>query len=166
MSRRRMALVAFTSFLIDDVSKSVAIKFLGPTPMHLIGNFLALHLSSNAGAAFGIAQRGRGIFIAIAICAIAILVVFSRYVASRNWAFFLGLILGGILGNLSDRLFRSGGMVVDWIELPHWPIFNLADTFMVLGVVGIVYLMIRNTPLRPMDPQGDSRHSHHEGGNE
>lgn len=147
-------------FLIDDVSKSVAVKFLGSTPVHLIGNFLTLHLSSNAGAAFGIAQRGRGIFIAIAIGALAVLLGFTRYVRSYTWALFLGLVLGGILGNLSDRLFRRGGMVVDWIEVPHWPIFNLADTSLVLGVIGIVILMLRNTPLRTKDSGGAG----HEGG--
>ena len=75
----------------------------------------------------------------------------ARSLASTGWAVVLGLLLGGALGNLSDRLFRSPGPlrghVVDWIELPHWPIFNLADSAIVIGGVLAVLLSVRGIEL-------------------
>jgi signal peptidase II len=65
----------------------------------------------------------------------------------------LGLILGGIFGNLSDRIFRAPsalqGEVVDWIKVSHWPTFNLADTSIVLGAAAIVVLSAKN--VKPID---------------
>lgn len=73
---------------------------------------------------------------------------FGRKVNSNPWAVALGLALGGIFGNLSDRIFRSPGRlqgeVVDWIQIPHWPIFNIADTSVVSAAILITYLNWKN----------------------
>jgi signal peptidase II len=69
-------------------------------------------------------------------------------VKSTPWAVALGLALGGIFGNLADRIFREPGMlrgeVVDWIQLPNWPIFNIADSAVVCAAVLVTILSIKN----------------------
>jgi signal peptidase II len=73
---------------------------------------------------------------------------FGRTVKSTPWALALGLVLGGIFGNLTDRIFRSpGGLqgeVVDWIQVPHWPVFNIADSAVVCGAILITILNWKN----------------------
>jgi signal peptidase II len=75
----------------------------------------------------------------------------ARRLVSRSWALTLGLLLGGALGNLVDRMLRSPGPlrghVVDWIELPHWPVFNIADSAIVVGGCIAVLLAARGVPL-------------------
>jgi signal peptidase II len=75
------------------------------------------------------------------------IVRFARRLRSAPWAIALGLLLGGACGNLADRLFRAPGpgrgYVVDWIELPHWPVFNIADACIVVGAVIAVLLALR-----------------------
>ena len=74
----------------------------------------------------------------------------SRRLRSLPWAITLGLLLGGATGNLTDRLFARPGLfrgdVVDWIQLPHWPVFNLADSAIVCGGVLAVLLAVRGHP--------------------
>jgi signal peptidase II len=78
---------------------------------------------------------------------VVVIVRSASSLASTGWAVSLGLLLGGALGNLSDRLFRSPGPlrgeVVDWIELPHWPVFNVADSAIVIGGLLAVLLASR-----------------------
>ncbi len=73
---------------------------------------------------------------------------YGRRVKSTSWAIALGLALGGIFGNLADRIFREPGMlrgeVVDWIQLPNWPIFNIADSAVVCAAVLVTILSIKN----------------------
>lgn len=73
---------------------------------------------------------------------------YGRRVKSTPWAIALGLALGGIFGNLADRIFREPGMlrgeVVDWIQLPNWPIFNIADSAVVCAAVLVTILSIKN----------------------
>jgi signal peptidase II len=90
---------------------------------------------------------------------VAITYVAPRIV-DRNWALLLGLLLGGVLGNFSDRIFRSPGFfqghVIDWIELPHWPIFNVADSAIVLAAGISIILSARNiAPVAPRDNRPD-----------
>jgi signal peptidase II len=73
------------------------------------------------------------------------------------WGLALGLLLGGILGNLSDRVFRAPyffrGSVVDWIRIPYWPVFNLADTSIVISAAAIALLLLKNVKPRSPDEQ-------------
>jgi signal peptidase II len=103
----------------------------------VIPGVLDIEESRNAGAAFGIATGGTIVFTIVAVVVALAIVRVSRRLRSRGWAIALGLLLGGAVGNLGDRLFRSPGAfrghVVDWIYLHHWPVFNVADSGIVVG---------------------------------
>ncbi len=79
---------------------------------------------------------------------VAVIFYFSRKVKSTHWAIALGLVLGGIFGNLADRIFRAPGAlqgeVVDWIQIPNWPVFNIADTAVVSSAILITILSAKN----------------------
>jgi len=135
---------------LDYLSKSLALKYLSEKPVKLLGSFLQFHLASNSGAAFNIAS-GKTIFLTLfGFFVVLALLWWATRITSLAWAVALGLVIGGIIGNEIDRIFRATpplaplqGRVIDWIELPHWPIFNLADTSIVLGAGLIVILNMR-----------------------
>ena len=108
--------------------------------------FLTLQMLRNSGAAFSIGTSMTIVFTVIAVAVIIYILRAARKLRSLPWAITLGLLLGGATGNLSDRIFRSPGVfrgdVVDWIELPHWPVFNLADSAIVCGGVIAVLLAV------------------------
>jgi signal peptidase II len=112
---------------------------------------LDLQLTRNAGAAFGLAGGATIIFTLVAAAVVVFIVATARRLRSKGWAVALGLLLGGALGNLGDRLFRDPGPlrghVVDWIHLAHWPIFNIADSAIVVGGVLAVLLSMRGKRL-------------------
>jgi signal peptidase II len=99
------------------------------------------------------------LFSLIAVGVIIAIVRTSRRLRSVPWAVTLGLLLGGAAGNLGDRIFRSPGpfrgYVVDWIQLPHWPVFNVADSCIVCGGVLAVLLAARGVPLEGTHPAAD-----------
>jgi signal peptidase II len=142
--------VAATVLLADIVTKALAVHRLSERdPVDLLGGLLTLRLVRNAGAAFGFAQ---GLTIAFTLVAVAVVVVIlrlSRRLRSTSWAVALGLVLGGAVGNLVDRIFRAPGPgrghVVDFLELPHWPVFNLADSAIVSSAILMVLLTARGT---------------------
>jgi signal peptidase II len=122
-----------------------------------MGSFLQLTFVQNSGAAFGI---GAGSTIIFTFFALAVLIFITRYalqITSKGWALVCGLVLGGILGNLTDRIFREPsflqGHVIDWIQIPNWPVFNIADSAIVIAAVVAIILTIRNiSPITPTDP--------------
>ncbi|MDQ1687462.1 MAG: signal peptidase [Frankiaceae bacterium] len=133
---------------LDVVSKLVVVaKLSDRDPVELLGGLLKLHLTRNPGAAFGMAGSATVIFTLVAVAVVVVIVRSARRLRSVGWAVVFGLVLGGALGNLSDRVFRAPGplrgRVVDWLELPHWPIFNLADSAIVCGAVLAVLLSLR-----------------------
>ncbi len=150
--RRKLAVTAFLIFLADYLTKSAAVSFLSDGPIAIIGNFLKFDLTYNTGAAFSLATSKTIFLSAFAMAVGAGILYFARRIDSAKWALALGLILGGIFGNLSDRIFRDpGGLqgaVVDWISIPHWPTFNIADSAVVIGVLSIVSLIWAKTPPR------------------
>jgi len=111
-----------------------------------------LQLASNSGAAFGLVGSATIFLSLLAFLAIAAIYLFSRSITSRSWGIALGFLLGGICGNLIDRVFRAPyllrGQVIDWIKLPHWPIFNLADTSIVISAIAIAILLINDVKPR------------------
>lgn len=145
-------LVAWLVWLIDVGSKTLALAHLeGKAPVKLLGDFLKLTLVKNSGAAFSIGTGAATLLSAFAILVIIAIGYWSPKITSLPWGYVLGLVLGGSLGNLTDRIFRSeGGLgsfrgyVIDWIELPRWPIFNLADSAIVIAAVIAAFLSIRN----------------------
>ena len=111
-----------------------------------------LTLTRNGGAAFNLGGTGMTIvFTAIAASVVAYILRASRNLGSTSWAITLGLLLGGATGNLIDRIFRAPGFlrgdVIDWIQLPHWPVFNVADSSIVCAGVLVVLLSMRGVRL-------------------
>jgi signal peptidase II len=142
------ASVASLAYVLDQLTKWWAQHSLTEgVPKSLVGDLLRLDLTHNAGAAFSV---GTGYTILLTLVALAVIVACLRLagrLGSRGWAVALGLLLGGALGNVTDRIFRSPGPlrghVVDFLELPHWPVFNLADASICLAAVIVVVLSIR-----------------------
>jgi signal peptidase II len=139
------------------LTKTLALNYLSAEPKQIFGTFLQVRLTFNSGAAFSLASSGTIFLSSFAIIVSAAIFYYGRRVISKRWAFALGLALGGIFGNLSDRIFRPpGGLqgeVVDWIELPNWPVFNIADIAVVSAGFVVSYLSWRRVPL------GESRDS-------
>lgn len=151
--------IALVLLTVDQVSKGLAVaRLTDREPIELIGPVLKLNLTYNPGAAF---STGTSWTVAISIFAAVAAVVVTGLVlrtTSRSWAIVLGVLLGGILGNLGDRLFRDPGPwrghVVDFLQLPNWPIFNLADIYINLAAISIIVLSIRHVAFR--EPSTDS----------
>ena len=145
---RLLIIIAVVVFVADLVSKSVVVATLSDrAPIRLLGGFLTLRELRNSGAAFSIGTSVTVVFTLIALGVIVAILRTARRLRSVPWAVTLGLLLGGAAGNLGDRLFRSPGFlrghVVDWIELPHWPVFNVADSCIVCGGILAVLLAVR-----------------------
>jgi signal peptidase II len=119
-------------------------------PISLLGGLLTLRLVRNPGAAFGMAQGLTVVFTCVAAAVVIVILRLARRLQSTWWAVALGLVLGGALGNLLDRLLRSPGPgrghVVDFLELPRWPVFNLADSAIVVAGLLMVGLSARGVP--------------------
>ena len=138
---------------VDIVTKLIAVaKLADRDRVTVIPHVLWLTFTRNAGAAFSLGTGATAVFTAVAVGVVVVIVRTARSLASTGWAVVLGLLLGGALGNLSDRLFRSPGPlrghVVDWIELPHWPVFNIADSAIVIGGLLAVLLSFRGVELK------------------
>jgi signal peptidase II len=117
---------------VDQVTKTLALHRLSSGPVHLFGPF-SLALAFNTGVAFSL-FHGYGVPILLAVLALVVVVAyFGRGAPSLPAAIGVGLVLGGAAGNLSDRIFRSGGAVVDFIHTGFWPTFNVADSAIVGG---------------------------------
>jgi lipoprotein signal peptidase len=152
-SRRRgrvaaLLAVAVTVLVADIVTKVVVVATLSDrAPVRLLGGFLTLRVTRNPGAAFSIGPSLTIVFAVIAVGVIVFILRTSRRIHSLAWAVTLGLLLGGATGNLTDRLLRYPGpfrgYVVDWIQIPHWPVFNIADSCIVCGGVLAVFLAVR-----------------------
>jgi signal peptidase II len=153
--RRRAGLVIAVAVLVlalDITTKCVIVATLSPThSIRLLGGFLHLRQDRNSGAAFSFAPGLTILFSLIAITVIVVILRSARRIRSIPWAVTLGLLLGGATGNLVDRIFRAPGLfrgwVVDWIQIPHWPVFNLADSAIVCGGILAVLLSARGTRL-------------------
>jgi signal peptidase II len=144
-------LVAVAAFVLaaDAITKALVVAHLREDqPVHLIGNVLMLWLTRNPGAAFSVGTGETVVFTAIAFAVIVYIARTARKLYSLGWAIALGLLLGGAMGNLGDRIFRAPGLfrgdVVDWIAVTrYYPIFNLADSAIVCGGILTVLLAIR-----------------------
>lgn len=145
----RLYFIAWVIWLIDFATKTWAIANLDSRdPIKLIGSFLQLTLVKNSGAAFSFATGATLILSIFACCVVAAISYYAPKITSKGWAIVIGLALGGILGNLSDRIFRAPGFftghVIDWIQIPNWPVFNIADSAIVVATAIAVVLSIKN----------------------
>ena len=141
-ARRRGAALLFAvagvAYVADRVTKLWAERSLVDAPIDVIDGVLTLRFTTNSGGAFSIGGSTPWIFVTASVVVAGIIVATSFRHTSLVSATAVGLILGGALGNLTDRAFRGDGFrgrVVDFIDVHVWPIFNLADTAIVLGAM-------------------------------
>lgn len=139
--------VAVVTFVADQLSKLWAIRELtGQDPRELIGTLLTLDLVRNPGAAFSLGTGSTWLLTVIAVVVLVVVIRTSRRLGSRGWAWAFGLLLGGALGNLTDRLFREPGFgqghVVDFIDYNGLFIGNIADIAIVSAAVLIAILAV------------------------
>ena len=152
--------------LIDQVTKAWAVAYLQPRiesgegPLYIIDPLLRLTYVENTGAAWGMGAGYTWIFTIVAVVVGIVIVRFARTITSRAWALALGGLLGGLLGNLIDRLTRPPGpglgSVVDFIGLPNFPVFNVADMAITCSAVAMIILAWRGIPLSESEPDGSS----------
>jgi signal peptidase II len=151
-TRRLPAIVAATAVVVvavDQVTKSIAARALADGPVHLFWT-LRLDLSLNSGLAFSLGPGLTPWITFVAVLLVAGLLFLARRVANVPTAIAVGLVLGGALGNLADRLVRGhGGAVIDFVDVGWWPVFNVADMAISVGAVLLVVLGFR-------DPKADA----------
>ncbi|MCO7202599.1 signal peptidase II [Microbacterium sp. CnD16-F] len=149
-----IAILAVLVLAADQFTKFLALENLPERQaVPVLGDFLQLYLTFNPGAAFSLGEGVTWVFtLVLAAAAVTIIVLAVTRVRSRAWAIVLGLLLGGILGNLGDRLFRAPGFlvghVVDFIHTPWlWlgfpsAIYNVADSFIVTMMLAVAILVL------------------------
>jgi lipoprotein signal peptidase len=161
--------------LIDVLTKYLAVAHLtGRPPVRLLGGAVYLVLTRNSGAAFSLGTGYTFVFPVVSLLVVSWIGWMASRLRSLPWALALGLVLGGALGNLADRIFRAPGLmlghVVDFVSLfstdGHiWPIFNAADSGLLCGVILAVLLEMtgrrrdgtRVRPTRPDDKEPAER---------
>jgi signal peptidase II len=147
LSRRTATFVATALGVIalDRWTKNIAIEQLldsGTRSVPLLGEYIRLTYVENRGAAFGVLQNQTAFFIAVGLVVISVIIASYRYIPEPSWLLnvCLGLQMGGAVGNLIDRILV--GYVVDFIDLTFWPVFNIADSAICVGVAGLAYTVM------------------------
>jgi signal peptidase II len=163
-----LAVIAVLVLAADIITKTVAVAQLeNRAPLELLGGLVYLQLVRNPGAAFSLATGYTWVLTIVAIAVVVVIIRVARRLRSIGWAIALGLVLGGALGNLTDRIFRAPGPlqghVVDIVSLfaPDgrvWPVFNMADSSIVTGGVLLVLLALLGRELdgRRTSARGDA----------
>jgi signal peptidase II len=125
--------------LVDQLTKWWASAVLPGDPVVVVDGFLQFRYVTNPGAAFSMLPGAGGIIALVAIAVAVFIVVVARRVETRLEAISLGLVLGGAIGNLLDRVFRGSGLldgeVVDFIDFSFFPAFNVADSAITIGAI-------------------------------
>lgn len=148
-----MLLVASIILVLDQLTKTWAVRSLNDGNAIDLVMGVRFNLYFNPGAAFSTGTALGPVFGVAAVVVSAWLVTFARKHRSRSVSIVTGLIIGGALGNVIDRLLRRGdggflgGYVVDFVDLGWWPVFNVADMGIVVGVVSMMVLLVRNPDL-------------------
>lgn len=144
MSPALFVAVAAAAVVLDQLAKGLVLRHLSVgEPVQVIGTLVQFTLTFNAGAAFSMGTTLTPWLTVLVVCLVVAIVVVSTRVKSLLWTWALALLLGGALGNLSDRMFRSPGFfrghVVDFVQLPHWAVFNVADMCVVTAACLILF---------------------------
>ena len=165
MYRLRVLQIGFAVVICDQITKFLAVNYLeNQSSLKVLGSFLQLSFARNPGAAFSLAT-GSTLILTVLAFAVAIgILVYANKVRNHFWALALGGIFGGALGNAIDRLLRSPrgfrGEVVDFIQFPNYPLFNLADSAITLSAGLIIWLSFKGITPKDSHPklstQGDS----------
>lgn len=167
--RRRRALRFFTitavsGYVLDQVTKALAEARLEQGErLAVLGDVLGLTLVHNPGAAFGLGTHLTPVLTMVAVVAAVVVLAVALRLRDATWGWGLGLLLAGVLGNLTDRLVRAPGVfeghVVDFLELPRWPVFNVADVCINLAAVIVLVQAFRGVRVdggRVAPPTGGS----------
>jgi signal peptidase II len=142
-----LLVIAAVTLLVDQFTKYLAVTYLAPivvwAPVPSLANFFTFTYTTNTGVAFGLFKDLGPIFVGVAVVVIAAIVFYQREVPQEAWPvrLALGLQLGGAAGNLLDRL--RVGHVIDFIHFHFWPVFNVADSSIVIGVILLAFIMLR-----------------------
>jgi signal peptidase II len=143
-----LAIVALVIFALDQGAKYLIVKNMTPEQqVNVLGTILQFHFVKNPGAAFSIGTGMTWIFSIVATAVVVFIIVYARRIRSLAWGILFGLLLGGTIGNLTDRLFREPrfgeGHVIDFIQVYGFPaIFNIADSAICIAMVMFVILTI------------------------
>ena len=157
---RRLSLVSLAVLVCDLISKAIVLRSLAPREgaIRVLGDHVRLIYVRNAGSAFSLFHGGRIFFIAFSVVSILLILAIARSPRGRTpaYALALGLVLGGALGNLVDRI--AYGSVIDWIDIGvgshRWPTFNVADIGVSVGVCLLAILLLRSKDDREAAPDG------------
>ncbi len=146
--RRQLLVTALVVMLLDLATKVWAVARLeNQSDIKVIGEFLKFSFVRNPGAAFSFGTSVTWVFTLIAIAVSIAILLISKNVTNKAWAIALGGLLGGAVGNLIDRIFRSPevfqGHVVDFISVPNYPMFNISDSAVVISAFAMVILSFR-----------------------
>ncbi|MCC7370409.1 MAG: signal peptidase II [Chloroflexi bacterium] len=146
-SRRTLtfAATALSVIALDRWTKQLAIDHLlesGVRSIPLLGDIVKLTYVENRGAAFGVLQNQTAFFVLVGVIVISVIIASYRYIPEPSWILnlCLGLQMGGAIGNLIDRI--QVGYVVDFIDFTYWPVFNIADSAICVGVAGLAYSVL------------------------
>lgn len=149
----RLLLTAGFVLAVDQTTKSLALQRLDE-PVDIVSGVLTLRIVYNSGGAFGLLEGWPEFFLVATVVAAVLILFWARRVEEPSWTIPLGMILGGGLGNLTDRTLRdTDGRVVDFVDLHVWPVFNVADACIVVGI-GLV-LLFGARPERRRPEQGE-----------
>ena len=143
-----LPVVAVLILVIDQISKQAVMTSLRPgeswNPVAALERWVSLTYVTNTGAAFGLFPDYGVVFMVVAVVVIVIIIFYYRHLPGEQWLVqaSLGLQLGGALGNLLDRL--QHGHVIDFIDFKIWPVFNVADSSIFVGVVILAFYLWRH----------------------
>jgi signal peptidase II len=149
---RALFLLALVSYGLDRATKIWAETTLPGNSIDIVPGVLTLRFTTNSGGAFSIGQSAPWFFVGVTAVVVAIILATSFRHTSRIVGASLGLVLGGALGNLTDRAFRDEGFrgrVVDFIDFHVWPVFNLADSAIVVGAILLAWVGTRDRKEQP-----------------
>jgi signal peptidase II len=141
--RTRLAIaIVVVVVALDQATKAWAVAELKSGPISIIGDDVELHLSRNGGGAFSLFRGFTPLLAVVAVVIAVVLIRAARRAQDRLTLVTLALVLGGALGNLSDRVFRApsflSGRVVDFVRIGSFPTFNVADSAITVGAVALV----------------------------
>lgn len=145
------AALVLGGYLLDQITKAWALVALDDRDVGVIGDFFTLRLVFNPGAAFGTGTEYTIVFTCLSAVAVLAILYFSRRMADTFWVVGLGVLLAGVLGNLTDRVFREPepfhGHVIDFLSFGNFPVFNFADVFINVAAGVIILQSLRGVAL-------------------
>lgn len=149
--------VVFGVVVLDQITKVWVVATLSDGPLSIIGNDVELHLTRNSGGAFSLFTNATILLAVVAAVLSVVLVRAVRRAQDLLSVLALSLVLGGALGNLTDRIARSPGFlrgeVVDYVRVGSFPSFNVADSAITIGAILLIILALR--PVRASEPDTD-----------